>query len=63
MPYVPGLFLALVLGRTATLGVNSLQAFELLFAHGEMFTGLLKLGHLEVQSKEPQGAWTVLTQA
>lgn len=52
-----------VLGRTATLGVNSLQAFELLFAHGEMFTGLLKLGHLEVQSKEPQGAWTVLTQA
>lgn len=42
--------------------MNSLQAFELLFVHGEMFTELLKLGHLEVESEEPHRAWTVLTQ-
>lgn len=63
MPYVPGLFLARRAGEDSNPRVNSLQAFELLFAHGEMFTELLKLGHLEVESKEPQGAWTVLTQA
>lgn len=50
-----GLFLALRPGRgQQTLGVNSLRALELLFAHGEMFTELLEMGHLEEDLRSPR---------
>lgn len=41
--------------RGKTSAVASLQLLQLLWARGEMFTELLELGHLEMESEECQG--------